>query len=170
MNPQHKRPGISLLEVIIATAILAASGIMLMSMFSTGDRHTKRAEERSIAQMLCRSKLDELLADKSSLVAIEAEVDPQFPGWVFGVAMEATQLEGFVKLAVRVTRIPGMDTGADLDLASKSIEDPSTSMDLNSIPEQPTYELIRWIEFDGDVMGFGATSSSTSFSGQSNGF
>lgn len=150
------RCGLSLLEVIIATAILAASGVMLMSMFSTGDRHTRRADERTIAQMLCQSKLDELLSAPSELVPIEADVDPQYPGWVFGIMVEPTQLEGFVKLSVKVTRIPGMDTGADLELATKATDeiDPLGALSSTSIPDKPTYELVRWLPFQGDLSEF----------------
>ncbi len=39
-----RHPGFSLLEVIIATGILAASTVLLLSLFSTGGRHADRAE------------------------------------------------------------------------------------------------------------------------------
>ena len=123
----RRRHGFSLLEVIIATAILAASGLMLMSVFSMGDRHTQRADERSIAQMLCQSKLEELLASPSDLLPIQAEVIRQYPGWVYSVSLKPTQLEGFVQLTVSVTHIPGTETGADLDLATNVSEGGSTA-------------------------------------------
>ena len=149
--PRNRRSGFSLLEVIIATAILAASAVMLMSMFSMGERHTKRADERVIAQMLCQSKLDELLADPSQILPVKADAIPQYPGWVSSVDVQPTSLEKFVQLRVSVTRIPGMPTGADLDLAAKT-EDAATPA-VESLPAKPTYSLTRWIQFEGNVAG-----------------
>ena len=154
------RRAFSLLEVIIATAILAASAVMLMSMFSTGDRHTVRADERTIAQMLCQSKLDELIADPSQILPIQSEVIRQYPGWVWSLDVQPTSVPQFIRLTVSVTRIPGMETGANLELATQeSAFDASTSNELeasvlSSIPERPTYELNRYMKFEGDVAMF----------------
>jgi len=169
MNRSHG--GFSLLEVIIATAILAASGMMLMSIFSMGDRHTQRADERTIAQMLCQSKLEELLADRSQLIPIQAEVIRQYPGWVSSVALKPTQLEGFVQLTVSVTRIPGMATGADLDLASTSSEEASSVTAVaENVPDKPTFQLVRWLPFEGDVSLFAEGSSGGTSRSSSGGY
>ena len=150
-QPRRGRYGFSLLEVIIATAILAASAVMLMSMFSMGERHTARADERTIAQRLCQSKLDELLADSSQLLPVKADIIPQYPGWVWSLDVQPTALEGFVQLRVSVTRIPGMATGADLDLATKVDEAEAPAVE--TLPTEPTYSLTRWIQFEGNVAG-----------------
>ena len=147
------RRGFSLLEVIIATAILAASTVMLMSLFSTGDRHARRADERTIAQMLCQSKLDELIVDPSQVIPMKANVFPQYPGWVWSLEVQPTSLEGFVQLRVSVTRIPGMETGANLELASTTTET-TTDVSAFTIPDEPTFELVRWTKFEGDLSGF----------------
>ena len=155
------RRGFSLLEVIIATGILAASAVMLMSMFSTGDRHTRRADERTIAQMLCQSKLDELIADPSQILPVQSEVIRQYPGWVWSLDVQETNIPKFVQLTVAVTHIPGTETGADLDLATKEIsfsgEAEMNKLDssvLSSLPQRPTYELTRWMKFEGDLSLF----------------
>ena len=131
-----------------------------MSMFSTGDRHTVRADERTIAQMLCQSKLDELIADPSQILPIQSEVIRQYPGWVWSLDVRPTSVPQFIRLTVSVTRIPGMETGANLELATQeSAFDASTSNELeasvlSSIPERPTYELNRYMKFEGDVAMF----------------
>lgn len=145
----ERRTGFSLLEVIIATAILAASAVMLISMISTGDRHTQRADERMIAQMLCLTKLEELIADPSQLVPIQADSSPQYPGWVWSVEVQPSSLDGFVQIRVAVTRIPGMPTGANLDAASMT-EQFDADM-LNTLPDKPTFELSRWIKLAGPM-------------------
>lgn len=167
---QHKsnariRSGFSLLEVIIATAILAASGVMLMSMFSTGDRHARRAEKRALAQMLCQSKMDELLANPNQLQPIETQVFQHYPGWIYSVALHPTALEGFVQLSLSVTHIPGTDIGANMALATADMDEQSPDLTaLAPLSAQPTFRLVRWLEFEGDVTGFGEDSSSSAAS------
>ena len=148
------RRAFSLLEVIIATGILAASAVMLMSMFSTGDRHTRRADERTMAQMLCQSKLDELIADPALMVPVEADIIPQYPGWVWSLEVQRTTFEQLVMVKVGVTRIPGMETGANLDLATATEEMEVDATSISGLPEEPTYELTRWMKFEGDITGF----------------
>ena len=52
----------SLLEVIIATAILAGSALVLFSLISLGTKYGNRAEERTIAVSQAQSVLDEFIA------------------------------------------------------------------------------------------------------------
>ena len=160
---RESRGGFSLLEIIIATAILAASGVMLMSMFSTADRHARRAESRAIAQMLCQSKLEELLASPEQILPIEADVVRQYPGWVYSVALEPTAVENFVRLTVSVTHIPGMEIGANLDSPTRASEQVEASpLAADRIPVEPTFQLDRWLEFEGDLTGWRTGTSAES--------
>jgi prepilin-type N-terminal cleavage/methylation domain-containing protein len=54
--------GFSLLEVIIATAVLAGSAMVLVSMIGVGSRFGQQAERRTLALAAASSLLDELLA------------------------------------------------------------------------------------------------------------
>lgn len=56
------RSGLSLLEVMIATGILAGSAIVLSSIIGTGARFGNRAESRMTAMVQAHSLLDEALA------------------------------------------------------------------------------------------------------------
>lgn len=56
------RSGLSLLEVMIATGILAGSSIVLSSIIGTGARFGNRAESRMTAMVQAHSLLDEALA------------------------------------------------------------------------------------------------------------
>lgn len=56
------RAGLSLLEVMIATGILAGSAIVLSSIIGTGVRFGNRAESRITAMIQATSILDETLA------------------------------------------------------------------------------------------------------------
>lgn len=156
----RSRQAFSLLEVIIATAILAASAMMLMSMFATGDRHTKRATERAIAQMLCESKLEELLVDPAKLVSIQGESFLQFPGWTSSVEVQPTTLPGLVQVSVSVTHLPGTDVGADLSITNVSTEAATTaSPNVASLSMDPTFQITRWMKYEGELPGDDAPES-----------
>lgn len=67
MNPTQPisasaRQGFSLLEVIIATAILAGSAMVLVSMIGAGSRYGRLAEQRTLALAAASSLIDELIA------------------------------------------------------------------------------------------------------------
>jgi type II secretory pathway pseudopilin PulG len=61
-----KRHAFSLLEIIIATAVLAASAMVLSSLIGLGSRFGNRAEERTLAMSQAESLLDEYLAGLGS--------------------------------------------------------------------------------------------------------
>ena len=73
------RAAFSLLEVIIATAILAGSAIVLISLISLGAKYGNRAEERTIATSQAQSILDEFIASIPS-EEIREEVSGILPG------------------------------------------------------------------------------------------
>jgi prepilin-type N-terminal cleavage/methylation domain-containing protein len=56
------RRGFSLLEIIIATAVLAGSAMVLVSMIGVGSRYGQQAERRTLALAAASSLIDELMA------------------------------------------------------------------------------------------------------------
>lgn len=58
------RTAFSLLEVIIATAILAGSAMLLFSLIAMGSKWGNRAEERTLVMSQAQSLLDEFLASQ----------------------------------------------------------------------------------------------------------
>lgn len=60
-----RRKAFSLLEIIIATAVLAASAMVLSSLIGMGSKYGNRAEERTMAVSQAESLLDEFLAGLS---------------------------------------------------------------------------------------------------------
>ncbi|MAB89947.1 MAG: hypothetical protein CMJ90_10870 [Planctomycetes bacterium] len=103
------RSGFSLLEVIIASAILASSAALLLSLFSTADRHVKLAERRVLAQLLCQSKLDELLSRAEELPIAEDEPIDGYQRWRYSADWIPTGIEGLVQLKVTVRKIKDVD-------------------------------------------------------------
>ena len=67
------RSGFSLMEVLLATAILLGSVIVLGELAGIGRQNANSAEELATAQRLCQNKLNEILAGLTSLEPVEAE-------------------------------------------------------------------------------------------------
>jgi prepilin-type N-terminal cleavage/methylation domain-containing protein len=61
------RNGFSLLEIIIATAILAGSSMVLISMIGAGSRFGQQAEQKTIALAAANSLIDEMIATNKFL-------------------------------------------------------------------------------------------------------
>lgn len=90
------RTAFSLLEVIIATAVLAASAMVLSSLISLGSKYGNRAEERTLAISQAESLLDEFLA-KLSVGSPAEESTGELPG---------SRLPGKLPKTFRITATP----------------------------------------------------------------
>ena len=132
MVPVGRQRGFSLLEVIIATGILATSSVLLLTLFSTGEQHASRAEKRVLAQMMCQSKLDELLANPILLRHVADEPLDGHPNWSYSVDWTPTQVEGLVQLQVSIGEI----TSAN----QRELDD--------QLDRRPAFELVRWLRYD----------------------
>ena len=84
------RSGISLMEVILATAILLGSVVVLSELAGIGRRQSNRSAELSEAQRLCEWKLNEMLA---GIAPIEPVTDAPFEDDTAAVEMEFGEQE-----------------------------------------------------------------------------
>ncbi len=75
-----KRDAFSLLEIIIATAVLAASAMVLSSLIGQGSKFGNRAEERTIALSQAESLMDEFLAGLGKGDGRLEEISGELPG------------------------------------------------------------------------------------------
>lgn len=73
------RSAFSLLEIIIATAVLAASAMVLSSLIGLGTKYGNRAEEVTIALTQAQSLMDEFLAQTYS-ESNQDEITGELPG------------------------------------------------------------------------------------------
>ena len=116
--------GFSLLEVIIATAILVASSMALLQLLSVGQQHLIRAERRAEAQFICQTLVDECQAGSLAIDRVDRERFSDAPGWTYSVDLQPTQIANLIKIRVRVWR-----------------EDESARQS----NDQPIFELVRWM-------------------------
>ncbi|MCR9293860.1 MAG: prepilin-type N-terminal cleavage/methylation domain-containing protein, partial [bacterium] len=87
--------GFSLLEVIIATAILAASSMVLLSLLGLGTKYGNRAEERSLVASQAQSLLEEFLvnsADYAGTGNLQLEEQQELKGVLPGLPSHAYRL------------------------------------------------------------------------------
>jgi general secretion pathway protein I len=98
--------GFSLLEVILALAILAGAAVVMSEVAGHTLRNARAVRDASRAQLLCETKLAEICAAVAPLEPVESAPlaqpdDVAQPEWFYAVTVEAIDREGM--LAVRVT-------------------------------------------------------------------
>ena len=127
-----KRAGFSLMEVLLATAILLGSILVLMELAGIGRHYVQSVEARSTAQMLCQTKLNELLAGIQPLEEIEEQVVEDDPDWMYSVEVLPVRRLPLSLLRVTVTQ--------------RTLE--GTTPSIRGRPK--SYSLARWVP-DGAV-------------------
>jgi type II secretion system protein I len=105
-RPGFSPAGFSLLEVILALAILAGAVAVLGEVARHGLDTARIARDLTSAQLLCETRLAEITSglvqpDSVERAKLDAVSDPSQVGWVYSVEVESTDIEGL--LAVRVT-------------------------------------------------------------------
>jgi Tfp pilus assembly protein PilV len=101
MNFSRKRAGFSLMEVLLATAILLGSILVLMELAGIGRYYIRSVEHLSEAQLLCQSKLNELLAGLAPLEEVQDRPVPDHADWEYSV--EIRPVSGLEVSLLRVT-------------------------------------------------------------------
>ena len=108
-----KRAGFSLLEVILALAILAGSLAVIGEASRHALRNAEMARDMARAQLLCETKLAEIVTGVIAAEPIEnapfdattsASLDPDEPAWLYSIETEQTAEEGLIVVRVSVTR------------------------------------------------------------------
>jgi Tfp pilus assembly protein PilV len=137
INPIHKPLrrkrflGLSLLEVIIATAILAGSGLALFSIIGMGSKYALRAEKLTYAHHFALSALDEWLASPSPIGTEQSGSFEEAPEWSYRVQSQAQDEPGLCSVTVEVFH------------AQSTLTSPRTISAASS--EEPVYRLTRWV-------------------------
>lgn len=111
MRPSRRR-GFSLLEVLLATGILIGSSIVLMELASIGMRHAASARDLSQAQLICQTKLNEIVAGVTPAETARPMPYEDDPRWTYWVTVQPTERVGLVLLEVGVAQelIPNKQT------------------------------------------------------------
>lgn len=133
---RSQRRGFSLLEVLLATGILIGSAIVLMELASIGMRHAASARDLSQAQLICQTKLNEIVAGITPAETVRPMPCEDDPRWTYWVNVQPTERAGLVMLEVGVAQelVPRKQTNRFTLV--RWIRDPKDSTD-GSSPSSP---------------------------------
>jgi len=110
--------GFSLLEMVLALAILGMSLSILAQIASTGTAAAREARALATARIICQAKLNELLLDTAAGQAPTAVVDAPVESFAntstetftHSVQVQPGQLDGLLSVRVTVTALSGDGT------------------------------------------------------------
>ena len=106
--------GYSLLEVVLALAILAGAFAALGEVMRLGDRNAEQARDTTQAELLADSVMSELVAGARALGNVTGQFNlATEPPWVYTIAIEPTEYVELVAVRVSVTQ----DSAPELDPA-----------------------------------------------------
>jgi prepilin-type N-terminal cleavage/methylation domain-containing protein len=101
MNARRHR-GFSLIEVLLATAILMGAIVVLGQLTSMGYRSAASARDEVAAQLICETILNEVVSGlRPAEEAVEQPVFDQ-PGWLYAVVVFPREQPNLLEVQVRV--------------------------------------------------------------------
>jgi prepilin-type N-terminal cleavage/methylation domain-containing protein len=137
-RPPHR--GLSLLEVILAIAILAGAMVVLGQLVRIGTRASQGARDLTQAQLRCESIMAEILAGAAEPEPVTRAEVPDDPDWLYSIGLEATDQEGLVLLRVTVEQnLPGRKRPRGFSLV-RWISDPGIELPEEAEMPQPEEE------------------------------
>ncbi len=98
------RSGFSLLEVVLALAILAGSIAVIGELVRIGARNAEAARDLTQAEFLCESKLAEIASGLAAVASLQPTVCLEDENFVYQVDVEPTSETGMVGVRVTVAR------------------------------------------------------------------
>lgn len=123
------RRGMTLLEVMLATAMLLGSVMVMSRMAFLAGEHARGAEDRSMSQTYCRNIMEEMLAGTRPLQnASPALLEDD--AWVYMVKVETLDEADLMEVAVTVARL----------------DDPDSTLPKED--DMQGYRLVRWVRGD----------------------
>jgi len=98
------RGGFSLLEVLMAMGILLGCVIVLTELAAIGRAHATDAEILAKAQLLCQTRLNEMLAGAQPVMPVQDRTLDEEPGWEYSVKVDSVPYPGLVAVRVVVAQ------------------------------------------------------------------
>ena len=154
MIERRTSDGFSLLEVILALAILAGALAALGEVMRLGDQNASAAADEAQAEMLAESVMAEILVGARPLASVNGAALPleDDPAWVVSVTVQPTEYVELVAVSVRVAQqLPPAQQPAYCDLvrwvpnpdylpatAQQSTQQSSTATDSSTQEEEET--------------------------------
>src|SRR5688572_23062088 len=90
------RAGLSLMEVILAIAILGGSLTVVGQLVRIGARNAIEARDLATAQLYCESKLNEVAAGVEVPDAVQESPIDETGEWLYSIEVATSDLEGML--------------------------------------------------------------------------
>ena len=103
---RQSRRGLSLMEVIVAIAILGGALTVIGNLVFLGSRAASNARWYSEAQILCDTKMAEVSAGVLPLQSTAATPIEENPDWLYSVEIGQTEVTGLLSVTVTVQQSP----------------------------------------------------------------
>ncbi len=104
MSRHKKHSGLSLLEVILAIAILGTAMAVIGQLMNIGYRAAVEARLRTDAGLLCDTKMAELAAGVLEIKAVTEQSIAEAQGWNYTVDVQSGLQLGLLVVTVTVTQ------------------------------------------------------------------
>ena len=131
--PNRQRRGLSLLEVIVSLSILAMSSALLWQITSQATNNARGAQRLTRAQILCESKLAEILAGAIQVEPIDWTLDTSgsVPGeWYYRIQTSTEDRENMIAIRLSVSDNPQNQFGnPEVFFVVRYVIDPQLGMD-----------------------------------------
>jgi prepilin-type N-terminal cleavage/methylation domain-containing protein len=98
------RRAFTLLEVILALAILGLSAAVLGEACRNGIQNARRSRDYTHGSILCEDVLNEVLAGIMPLENVSGATHPMDANWFYSVSVVAKDVPGLMELRVTTTR------------------------------------------------------------------
>ncbi|MEY4565690.1 MAG: hypothetical protein RLY14_660 [Planctomycetota bacterium] len=154
------RSALSLLEVVLALAILGAAGAMLAQSMQVATDAGLQARDQAVAELLAESKMSEVIAgafppnQSTDWMPVVTTVDPG--KWYFRIQSQPALVQGMLMIQVQITDDPQMQKERPLQfILTRWMIDPSLGLDTPPEDDSST------TSGTGSGTGSSATSSSS---------
>ena len=125
LRMRRKRNGLSLLEVILAIAILGGAIAIILELVNLGMRSAQAARLRSEANLLCDTKMAEISAGVLELKTYSPTPIPDNPDWLFSCNVQESSYLGLLVVTMSVQQA--------------NVEDPASIQIVRYVPD-PDYD------------------------------
>jgi len=123
----------TLVEVMLALSMFTASLIGLSQLLSAGRQHVQRSDGLTNAQLLCDSKMNELVAGVEPITSTPWTPITHAPEWSYAVQLTPTEWKYLVSLEVQVA-------------ATNAVSGVRNSTQGGSRDERKPFVLVRWVD------------------------
>ena len=127
-----RRSGLSLLEAILAIAILGGAIAAVGESIRLGSQAAADARDFSMAQLLCEAKLTELASGLQPLMPVTQAPLEVAPDWMYTVEIESVDPQALLAIFVTVERDPAQSARPLSITLTRWLIDPDMLLQLRS--------------------------------------